>query len=495
MDTKKEISCLDKNVKIYHKAVDVEGEYQESLPAYLDDIYRVVKCVAHSFVTSADISFNEVKVYGKTNIQITYYNENSKLCFADFEEDFAKSLTVDNLTDTAFIKASICDKYTNFRVINQRRIDIHTMSVLHISVYDSVKCPTICSCEHSKLKTERITTSDVIAAHTDRIEFDEDVTLPADSQAIGRIISSTAFPQITETKMIKDKILVKANLNVALLYTADSENEEIERAEYTFTLSKIIDIGGIDERDIVIPEADLGSLFFKIKGAANEKISLINLFGEITLALTFIRNTDTEIVTDGYILGTESDCQYSEFTAATDGKLIQDNRQIAVPLEFNSDIREIKELGVTLKTPQLRDGKVSSTVDATAIINNEGGLASANASSDIEFSIDGCGDAVLSLGIESFDYSISADNRIDLRLTLKVTAFCFNESTFRVLSDITAGDNTPDTHTLTVYFGKEKENVWDIAKTFLSDKDLIISENSLSSDVLDTSKVLIIPKV
>ena len=116
MDTKKEFSCLDKNVKIYHKAVDVEGEYQESLPAYLDDIYRVVKCVAHSFVTSADISFNEVKVYGKTNIQITYYNENSKLSFADFEEDFAKSLTVDNLTDTAFINSSLVN-HSEIRVL------------------------------------------------------------------------------------------------------------------------------------------------------------------------------------------------------------------------------------------------------------------------------------------------------------------------------------------------------------------------------------------
>lgn len=495
MDTKKDFLCLDKNELIYSKAVDAEGEYQESLPAYLDDIYRVVKCTAHSFVVSADISFNELKIYGKTNIQITYYNENSELCFADFEEDFSKSITIDNLSDTAFISVSSSDKYTNFRVINQRRIDVHTMTVLHIGVYDSVKCPTICSCENSKLKTEKIITSNVIAAHIDRIEFDEEVTLPANSEAIGRIISSFAYPQVTETKIIKDKILVKVNLNVSLLYTADSENEDIEKAEYSFSLSKIMDIGGIDDGDFVVPDIDIGSLFFKIKGAANEKISLINLFGEVALNLTFIRNSECEVVTDGYILGSESDCKYVDYVANTDGRLIQDNRQITVPLEFNAEISDIKELGVFLKSATLRDGKALATVDANAVISNDGGLASIGSSADIELPVDCAECAILSLGTDSFDYTLSSSNRVDLRLNIKVTAFCYSSRVYRVLSDITVGADAKDSHTLTVYFGKENENVWDIAKAFLSDKDLIINENSLSGDVLDSPKVLIIPRV
>ena len=175
MDTKKEYSCLEKVCRVYSKAVDAEGEYQETLPAYLDDIYRVVKCTSNSYITSADISFNEVKLFGKTEIQVTYYNENSVLCYADFDEEFTKTLTVDNLSESAFAGVQICDRYTNFRVINQRRIDIHTMATINVSVYDTIKYPTLCSCENSKLKTEEVRNTDVVATYVDKIEFDEEV--------------------------------------------------------------------------------------------------------------------------------------------------------------------------------------------------------------------------------------------------------------------------------------------------------------------------------
>ena len=133
MDIQKEFAALSRGCKVFSKTVDVEGDYQESLPAFLDDIYRVVKCTSHSFVTSADISFNELKVFGKTEICVTYYNENSCLCYADFEEEFTKSFTLDNVSQDAVIRACASDKYTSFRVINQRRIDIHNIVSLHRS--------------------------------------------------------------------------------------------------------------------------------------------------------------------------------------------------------------------------------------------------------------------------------------------------------------------------------------------------------------------------
>ena len=494
MDTQKEFSCLEKSCKIYSKAVDVDGEYQETLPAYLDDIYRVVKCISNSYVTSADISFNEVKIYGKCHIQITYYNENSALCYADFEESFSKSIAVDNLSDTAFVRAVICDKYTNFRVINQRRIDVHTMSVLHISVYDTVKYPTLCSCENSKLKNDTVKTANIIGTHTDKIDFDEEVTLPADSKAVGRIISAASYPTLIETKIIKDKILVKAGLNTTILYTADTENGEIEKASYSFSFSKIIEKIGIDDGDFVIADIDIGSVVFKVKGTANEKISVINIFGDLAVNLTFIRESHQEIISDGYILGAESEYKYSEFSACVDGKFFSDTKTVSIPLEFNSEITDLKELSLSLQTPVFRDGKVMSAVDAVAVVSADGGIGSLSTSADIEVPIEAFDDAVVSVGIDGYDFTLSGSGRVDLRLSLSIDAYCYNDAEIPVLSDIIAGEEQNNNHTMTVYFGKENEKIWDIAKRFLSDESKIISENSLSGDTLDGSKILIIPR-
>ena len=494
MDMQKEYSCLEKNCKIFTKVIDIEGDYQESLPAYLDDIYRVVKCTSNSYVTSADISFNEVKIYGKCAIQITYYNEKSRLCFADFEEDFSKVFTLDNLTESSFVRAVICDKYTNFRVINQRRIDVRTMSVLNISVYDRVKFPTVKSFDSAKLKTRSVATSDVAASYIDKIDFDEEVTLPSDAAAIGRIISSSTYPTVTDVKVIKDKMLIKAELKTTILYTADDDDGGIEKASYSFSLSKIVDRSGLEDDDTVIADVALGSVFFKIKGTAGEKVSVINIFGDIALGLTVIRENTAELVTDGYAAGRESTGEYTEFTASTDGRFVTERKLVDVPLMLNGEITEIKELGLKLKSPNYKKGAIHTTVDAVAIVSNDGGLSSVSASADVDIPAEKYDDAIVSLCIDDYDYTLAADGRIDMRLNLEINAYYFNVSTIPVLADITIGDEIKNNHALTVYFAKENEKVWDIAKSFLSDESKIIQDNALKSDTLDSSKVLIIPR-
>ena len=46
---------------------------------------------------------------------------------------------------------------------------------------------------------------------------------------------------------------------------------------------------------------------------------------------------------------------------------------------------------------------------------------------------------------------------------------------------------------LTLYFAKQNEKLWDIAKQFSSDIELIKKENNITCESLDSNKVIIIP--
>ena len=48
---------------------------------------------------------------------------------------------------------------------------------------------------------------------------------------------------------------------------------------------------------------------------------------------------------------------------------------------------------------------------------------------------------------------------------------------------------------VTLYFAKAQEKLWDIAKKFSSDTQLIKSENDLQDDIIDANKVIIIPGI
>ena len=496
MDRQKDYSCFERNEKIFSKNIEIEEDFSETLPAYCDDIYRVVKCVSHSYVSSVNISPPEVIIMGKCEVMLTYYNENSCLCYADFEEDFIRNISVDNLSDYSFALADICDKYTNFRVINQRRIDVHSSALISLAVYDRQQCPCLNSCDGAKLKSDSINSANIIASNISKIEFDEEFTLPADSKPIKRIISSSCIAAITETKIIKDKVLVKASVEAKLLYTSDEDNEEIFAVNNSFNLSKIIDQSAIDENDIMISEIKVGSLFHKAKASGGDKLCVAEIFGDVVINSVFIREQQCELVTDGYMTRNKSSCSYSDIKTAAHTKHISDLATVNMSLEVPNEIKEIKEISISFSPHNIRNSKLIFKADTTVLYQNESGaLASAGISDEISFDAGDRENAYASLNLKSVDYSISSSKRVDLRLNTQLNAFLYDVVPVKVLSDIEEGEENGDAASITVYFAKENESIWNIAKSFSSDTDLIMGENELKSDIVDKDRIILIPRV
>lgn len=495
MDIEKEYSCLEHNHQVYRRCIDNDEDYQETLPQYCDDIYRVIKCVSNNYITSVDASFNEIKIVGKTEICLTYLNENSNLCYADFEEEFTKNINIEGLSDSAFATADINNKYTNFRVINQRRIDIHTSSAINVRVFDSQKCPCVKSCKNSKLKLEKIVTSNVFSTNICRAEFDEEMSISADSKAIKRIISSASFVTLNETKIIKDKALIKATVTVDVLYTADDQIETIMKCQHSFSISKIIDVAGLRENDIVISQLAIGNIFFKAK-SSGDSLSVIEAYGDVSISSVFIRQQEVQIITDGYIVKRKSNCCFSDYNCYINGKYMADSKMHNVQLDLSSEIKEVKQLSIDVSNPIIRGGKLLSKISAVAIcVNNGDELCSFASSNDIEIETELVDEAMSSVSVQSYDYSLDNTGKLNVRLSLGINAFMYKDGNVKVLSEIDAEDEAIDYPALTVYFGKKAESVWNIAKSFSSDIELILKENELSSDVLDNNKVLIIPGI
>ena len=53
----------------------------------------------------------------------------------------------------------------------------------------------------------------------------------------------------------------------------------------------------------------------------------------------------------------------------------------------------------------------------------------------------------------------------------------------------------PDSCALTLYYASEGESLWNIAKKHNTGLDLLMSENELENTVLDSDRMLLIPKL
>lgn len=491
MEIQKDYSCLEQMGEVVTKMIDLDLDYQESLPAYCDDLYRIVKCLCHSYITSADINYNEIKLYGKTEICLTYYNENSELSYVDFEEEFNKCITLEQLSDKAFVCFDICNKYSNYRVINQRRLDVHTAIQIKLHVYDEVNHPYISRCSDAKLRQKSVDTVAVVTSNIAKIDFDETFSVPADSPEIKRVISFFALPFITDTKVIQNKALVRGKVNLNVLYTG--EDNALYKTAYLFNFSKIIEIPSLAEDDILLSHPFIGSLFLKVKGSG-EKMNQLSAYGEIIVYSTVLRESNTDIITDGYLLNRESDCSFSTVRFLERGQHINEVRQSDVTFRLTDDVSEIKELSFDIGTPTVRGDVIAATVTANAVCAMNGEeLMLVSSQQELQLPMNGFSEAFVVFSIKDFDYTIGDDGALNVRFMLAVNAYFCSLSEARILSDIDGGTINSNRPPLTLYFGSEKEDVWDIAKTFSSDAARIMDENNLSGEQLQENRILIIP--
>lgn len=492
MDINKEYSCFERNCIVYQKSIDNEADYQEALPEYCDDVFKVAKCEVRNYITSVNVALNEVKIYGKTQICLTYYNESSNLCCADFDEEFEKTVEVDNIkTDSAFACACCVDKYTGFRVINQRRIDIHSLSVISVEVYDKISCQSVKSCENSKLRVEKVKLADIFDSSVNKCEFDEDITLPADLPEIKRIISSTAFASLGDIKIIQDKALIKGTVNICILYTS-GEDEKICKCDYSFDISKIVDCVGLTENDIVSVRLSVGGLYFKLKSSPDNSISHIEAYGDVIVSTVFVKEKVCSIITDGYIPHTKCECSYSNVLCNYGGTALENTYKQKLNVEFQNNLGEIKEVGLRLSDVTCKNGKLEITAYVTVFSQSDGVMCSYCEYKQFLIDVSGFSQCVCSANIISFDYSLKSDNCIEFRLMLNVTGYVFNTVNKNILSEINASEQISHSHEMSIYFAKQGEEIWNIAKSFSSDIDLIKKDNDLKSDIVENNSVLLI---
>ncbi len=476
---------IKEKCKLFSKCVDVDLDFQENLMSYNDDLLKIIRCCVNNYIVNTDYANGTLTVYGKSKIYLTYVSDaTSCITTADFEEDFQKAVTIEGGFDEVSADVSVINRYSNFRVINQRRIDIHNAFALDITVCAPSPVNMIDSAEGVLIKRDTVNYLSLIGTSYSKAEFEDEATIPSDSDVIRKIINTFATVRCEDVKIIKDKMLVRAAADFSLLYTTDTEKEVIKKCEKTVSISKIVDIGGIDEGDDAIVKMTIGNVYAKPKADKNNQLRGIELIGDINVNSTVFRKVTTQISTDSYATDNEISNSFGKINLNTNGVVTSDIINDKAVFEFdNINIVEITDLSLNIS-----DG---NSLELSAFVRNENSEL-IFITQKKEISVKSFNMAALY--VKSFDYVLKSANEISVRFLIEYTAAEYEEKSFSVLSDVQISDTAvSESPALVVYFARENELVWDIAKKFRTSADLIKTENELKDDVIDSRRILLIP--
>ncbi len=330
------------------------------------------------------------------------------------------------------------------------------------------------------------------------------LTLPEEKADIGEILKTDAYTSITETKVMNGKVMVCANLNICTVYSASDENGTVTGVVHSVPFTEIVEAPGADEQTTVYVHIDTEDISSTGKGDLNGDTRIISVDAKLAATVKVSKTVAESFVDDCYFLNHKThicreDMEFFEYVTSENGRITE--RQTVA----SNDGKEYSEIISCTAKPILKEVKCS---DKKAIItgslvsfliyrDNDGCIKSAVTESDIFWEkMIGCDCYIeADMWIEDISAEIS-DNRLEILANIGLYMKALKSHSIEVLTDCSPEDESDTTRypNLVVYFAKEGDSVWNVAKKYRTKCEKIMSANGLDSEKLEIGRRLLIPK-
>ncbi len=479
-----------------------------TLPDYCPDIEKILKCTLTPKIQNKSLSGGQLQIDGYCIVNVMYIESIKKTVrCCEQSVNFSQSFSLKETPDNSVVITKTKSEYINCRALSPRRLVMHGAFSLYakVLVQTAVK---LYSPSDAELETNRQTMrcADLKSFCQDQFSISEEISV-ADKPAIESILHSSVDVGITDSKAVTGKLMLNGEINLRMFYLTDVESGETGKIDYLLPFNRIIDCEGIDENTINCVSCDVMSYDIRLKNdALSEKPSVII---DIKLCVTeegYVIS-DEEIITDAYSTGFASLPEWEQLKITGDIAPLTDSHieKIAVKVDDGKITKILEIYADQITCDSVCDergvcfsGKMNICMLA---LNEENRPVFIERSADYEhiISMPDCNRIrIASVRAASISYRLADDNTVEIRCELKINGSSFSENKLTAVKNVNVFEDKPvpaESCALTLYFAKEGEKLWDIAKSHNTRLDMLISENSAEKQTLDSPQMLLIPRI
>ena len=319
------------------------------------------------------------------------------------------------------------------------------------------------------------------------------------------------FIQITDrdVRAMNEKVLVKGEMNVMVIYNSTNEGEGIQFAEYTIPFTEVLDEPGMTEDTSYDADFRIENLSCFAMPDHEGENRIINILADVAICGKGYENVIMEAVVDAYgkeceIALEKSDYEFDEIINCCENRaMIKEIVDFGKIDEINKVINILGEEYVKNVTMNKNSVAIEGAINIDLLYNShESELPVSFVSKEIPFSVtldcSGADENTLcevKTDIISLAYNIINPSQMELRITMDIKIRLKKPVEDKVLKNITviSENNGKQREGIVIYFCDNNEKVWDIAKKYRTTVDEIMDANELSSDenVVRGTKLLI----
>lgn len=482
-----------------------------SLPDYCPDIERILKCRICPSVTSKNISGDRLDVDGVAVIKLFYLDSKKQaIRCCEHTSPFSCSFNLKTTSQDMAATVRLRVDYLNCRALSPRRLDIHGAFSVCATVYAKNEQEYCCNVDGEDIQQRKHneTVSTLSGIGQQQFSVSEVLDIGQGKASPETIIRSELSVVVQDLKAISDKLMLKGEVVLRILYITDIETGAEDTMSFNIPISQVIDVQGISETSQNDVAVDVMNYDVTLKSEYDESSTLITLDAHLCATVCAYDEKDIELIDDVYSTAYELDTSYRQ-TPIT---------RLVSNINMSSSVKdEVKtgDGGITKIIDLWSDGINSITSYENDTLTVKGKINCCILALDgngTPFYVERALDFILNpdimknlsgvtthadISVLMLNFRITGENSIEIKADISFKAAIFETSVRKSVISVTGSEEhrreKDKTAALTLYYADEGENLWSIARLYCTSVEAIKLENELTDDVIQARGMILIP--
>ena len=492
-------SNLPQNQIIYEGETELGLETDVILPEWCPDIERVLKCSVIPKINSKRLDMNRLEIGGSGVLRIVYIGKESGIKNFETPVSFSKNIEIRGADRNSCADVKAVCEYVNCQMISPRRIEIRAAVTLKICVLGVFNQSFVEKIEGKGIETKRqnFKTSVPISATVEDFVINEEYSLTNDP--VSSVVKINSGAKVVETKIVSDKCIVKGEIYLNVFYLDNEGN--LRNSEFTLPLNKLLSVQDAVETDNCISNINLSLVTAESTGRNLNNEIAVEVTGQISANVN--RETEIAPVVDAYSTLCECTCPKTAMTITDLCTSVSKNVNVKIklPCENSEILQSFADVkGYSCNINNEGEIIVSLSVLGSAVVRNENGIGVCENLKTEEISLAASKDyekAHCNLAVAVVSVKTSGNDEITVELM--ITADLRKWRTVSVVENMEVNEEKPvnrDKQTAVImYFAKENDDVFEIAKNYKVSANEIMEQNALKSFGISSPCPLIIPNL
>ena len=498
------------NESVYCDSTEVPIDVDFTLPDYCPEISKIFKCKAVPRISSKGINGKNINLDGSVCLTLIYCDKDGKISSYEYQYPFSKNLEMSEECATANIKCKIRTEYINCRAVTSRKVDIHGAAGINVKVFKR-KCTEIISdFDDDNIELKRgVAPATVPMGFAEKyLMVEEEIRIGEGQPSIKNILRFDANSTVKETKIVKDKAVVKGELSVNILYCSEDVRTP-QCVKTTLPFSQIIDVTGITEECTCDTKCEIAFIDVKPRSSVSGENKSFSLTSKILLTCEGYCSNDIAVVLDAFSRKYKSNIKQSKVCFEKIIRNISEVYHCKKNIEMDEEIASVVDMWCNVQSNTTKFEKDNMLICGTVIVgmivcNSNGDVLYCEKPIDFEYKYHMDCEVCMpycepQLEILSCSYTLTSSNNAEVRIELLINAAVYEKRDISLISDMSVDcEHTLERKSksaLTVYFCSEGDCIWDVARNYNASVDEIIKINSLESESLTEGKMILVPMI